>query len=276
MATMEDQASSADVEKNDAFFSRPMTSMMSATMLLDANTKKETPRGAAEKESQEKKALATKDKLAISLAASVSTNESTGTNHRHHHHRSHHDDKTPNVLNFAPPGVFTVVDGNKEIKALSISSPDDQLIVLDHATLEKRDMEENDVVVDTPALLVATQLVNPDDEDANRVGEEQLETKIQQELESRLLKQNQEVVLAEPMTANMTTTIEQINGKEERGWKRTLWCYGLIFTLLLVSAIVTGIVVSNKNKQGTFEKVNPRARMVVTSWMLLSAKQISP
>jgi hypothetical protein len=130
---------------------------------------------------------------------------------------------------------------------------------LDHSPLvEEEEEEEEDPGIDNyhveaSALLVAAHLVNYDEE-ANGASNDVIETRIQQEVESRLVKQNQDVVVAEPVDSMKAT-----NGREAMlrtsttQLKQSSWIFGLVFMCVLVAAVVTGVIVSANKKQGTCE-----------------------
>lgn len=105
---------------------------------------------------------------------------------------------------------------------------------------------------ETPALIVATPLIN-DDEEAN-IGSGQtnkevdhLERKIQEEVESRILRNQIIAVVAEPLDEDARKVDRKLFGLT---LNRKIWCYLLVAVVsLVIAAVVAGVVIT-KN-QGT-------------------------
>lgn len=117
---------------------------------------------------------------------------------------------------------------------------------INRSTLEAGDDERGSEgePEESPCVLVATQLENHDA--TNPLEHHIVETKIQQEVESRLRRHQEGVVVAEPVNS---ATSHRVDGIPR--WKQNLWCYGVILiSIMLVSAIATGIAVVSNNKKG--------------------------
>lgn len=99
---------------------------------------------------------------------------------------------------------------------------------------------------DGGTLIVAAQVVNNDD-DENLNGEK-METKIQEEVESRLKMHNQNLVVVDAVVAVKPDMDDEKKALEPKilGLTRKMWCL-LLFLILLVIGIVTGLLVSSKS-----------------------------
>ena len=103
---------------------------------------------------------------------------------------------------------------------------------------------------ETPALIVATPLIN-DDEEAN-IGSGQtnkevdhLERKIQEEVESRILRNQIIAVVAEPLDEDARKVDRKLFGLT---LNRKIWCYVFVALVSLVIAAVVAGVVFTKNQ----------------------------
>ena len=95
-------------------------------------------------------------------------------------------------------------------------------------------------------MIIAAHVVNNDEDDEANLGldEDTLERKIQEEVESRLLRNQNNAIVAKPIGSSKistTTTTDQADGL-----KLKLWCCLILIVCLGLSAGVTGVFVSRK------------------------------
>ena len=111
------------------------------------------------------------------------------------------------------------------------------------------------------ALLVTARLVNVDrdEEQANLEDDSPMESKIQQEVQSRLLMQQKAVIVAEPVDASkfsMNTMGTEESETKILGLHRKVFCYMMVVVVLIVAGVVAGILATKP--QGTFGALCPK------------------
>ena len=104
----------------------------------------------------------------------------------------------------------------------------------------------------TDALVIMAQLVDRDEEANLGTKNKNVESFIQQEVESRLLMQQNVVTVAEPIDATQastgTTTGTQQADRKVCGIKRKILCYMIPIVVLIIGGIVTGVLLSTQQE----------------------------
>lgn len=149
------------------------------------------------------------------------------------------------------PGINNENDASHR-NALEDSEIDD----IDDSTKHDNDEHGTGDVDDTRTLLLAARVVNDDDDDNNNPDFENVESKIQQEVEIRLKQHIQNLVVVDAVVdaiidvrpsmdeATSSPEMKELDGKIF-GLTRKVWCL-LLFLILLVTGIITGVLVSSK------------------------------
>ena len=98
-------------------------------------------------------------------------------------------------------------------------------------------------------MIVAAQLVDSDEEANLGAGDNQdptpWERKVQEEVELRILRHQNNAVVAEPMdSSNGSIASTEQADRKMFGLKRKIWCCMILLGLILV-AVVTGVALTN-------------------------------
>ena len=97
-----------------------------------------------------------------------------------------------------------------------------------------------------PPLIVAAEVFNHDEEENFGGGEDNLETKIQEEVQSRLLRDQKNAIVAEQIDPD---GMQELTGKVF-GLRQKTWCYLLAACALLIVGVVAGVMARETNGTG--------------------------
>ena len=102
-------------------------------------------------------------------------------------------------------------------------------------------------------MIVAAHLVDSDEEANLGAGDNQdptpWERKVQEEVELRILRHQNNAVVAEPMdSSNGSITSTEHAERKMFGLKRKIWFSMILVGLILVVAVVTAVVLTTKNQ----------------------------